>query len=438
MNLMTMTDIRSAIIYTGLLLALMGCQSNDSHRMATSSKSASYLEIGKELSALLEIEPGATIEVVSNEAMGSDINVEMLSKKEVDFALAQGDTKLAAQGTENDQGRGNYHIKTVLPLYPEILFIIYPDSLGAKSLKELVKGRKVGMGPEHGGTASFMERLLQHYGIPKESYTAVYTSYEENVISEEIEISCALTGYNNHRIENMLRQKDLRIFSLGDANLANKGSSVDGFCLTHRPARPFIIPRYTYTSKPSNPVLTVAVDATLLAHRDVDKYLVYNIVEAIFDNKQYLASRNLLLSGITESFDAGDLNYPLHEGARMFMERNKPSFVERHGKLLGSILLALVTAIPMAYRWHKQRQKDSIDEFYRQILELENKVEEATTLKQLHQYELELRKLRESAFESLINERLDATPAFRILTDLLKEVRGVIEYKRHELQADKR
>lgn len=414
-------------IVVGLMLS--SCTERANYKMATSSKSASYLEVGQELAFILEQDLGTSIQVLSNESLGSNLNVKLLAQQEVDFALAQGDTRLE-HGEE--YRKGSNKIRTILPLYPEILFIIYPDSIKASSLEELVKGRRVGLGPAKGGTASFMQKLFDHYGISKESYTAVYTPYNENVISGQIDISCALTGYNNDRVFKMLIDQHHKIFSLGEVELAFKGSSVDGFCLVHGPARPFIIPKSTYMSQPHKPVLTVAVDATLLAHESIDKYLVHNIVASIFNNKQFLASLNTLFSGLTEEFDYNNLNYPLHEGARMYLERDKPSFVERHGKLLGSILLAIVTGIPMLYRWNQQRKKDSIDRFYNELMEIEDVLEEATDLETVRVCEKRVKKVREAAYDGLINEKLDANPSFRIFTDLLKEVRDVLDRKKRE------
>ncbi len=398
--------------------------------MATSTESASYLRVGEELAKLFELETDVKIDVLSSEHMGSDRNIHMLSNLEVDFAFAQGDTKI--KGSDIEDFKGNHHIKTVLPLYPEVLFIIYPDSIEAENLSDLVRGRKVGFGPKDGGTASFMHRLLEHYGIEGNEYEAVYSSYEENVVSEHITISCALTGFNNQRIYKML-SKGHKIFSLGDPNLAYKGSSVDGFCLIHGPAHPFIIPKFTYMKQPAEPILTIAVDAILYTHEEVDKYVIYHLTEAIFNNKQYLGSKNQLLTQITENFDQNNLNYPLHEGARMYLERDKPNFIERYSKLLGSILLALVTGIPMAYRTYKQKKKDKIDQFYELALASEEKVDKANSMEELLEIQQEMNVIRKKAYQLLIDERLDANPSFRIFTDLVHDVGLRLERKMMDL-----
>ena len=420
------------LLLCSLFVVLLSCSDQSSFQMATSTQSASYLQVGEDLSELVRVETNLNIDVLSNENMGSEMNIHMLSENKVDFALAQGDTKI--QGEALAEFKRKNHIKTILPLYPEVLFIIHPDSIQADNLVELVRGRKVGLGPENGGTANFMLKLFEHFGIDSSMYTPVYTSYKENIISNKIDISCALTGYNNLRITQMLVQDQHKIFSLGNPELAFKGSSVDGFCLVHGPARPFILPKYTYMNQPERPILTVAVDAILFTHDKVDKYKVYQITETIFKNKQYLGNKNQLLANIRENFDLNDLNYPLHEGARMYLERDKPTFIERYSKLIGSVIVALVTGIPMAINWYKRRRKDQIDRFYKAVLDEESKIHQVQTEEELQAIRQKIYSLRNKAFHLLIDERLDANPAFRIFTDLLQETSRQIDMKAQELK----
>ncbi|MGB0521665.1 MAG: TAXI family TRAP transporter solute-binding subunit [Flammeovirgaceae bacterium] len=415
-----------------LTLALFSaCEKKRKYKLATSTESASYVQVGQDLVKLFELETESQFEVLSGVNLGSDLNIHLLADFEVDFALAQGNTKI--KGSSLDDFKSNHHIKTVSPLYPEILFIIYPDSIQETSLTSLIRGRKIGLGPKDGGTASFMHKLLKHYGLAPNEYTPVYTSYEQNVISPEIEISCALTGYNNARIYDMLVHQGHNIFSLGDPNLAFKGSSVDGFCLINGPARPFILPKFTYMNQPMEPILTVAVDAMLFTHEDVDKYTVYHLTESLFENKQYLANKNPLLVNMREHFDLNDLNYPLHEGARMYFERNKPSFIERYSKLIGSALVAIATGLPMLFSWYQRRKKDRIDRFYKSLVELEQQTRTLTTKEELEACQNELFALRKDAYEQLINEKLDADPSFSILTNLLADVTNLLKIKKEEL-----
>lgn len=423
--------LKRTVILLLTLWAFTACEDSKEYKMATSTESASYVQVGKDLVELFELETESKFHVLSGENLGSDMNIHLLADLQVDFALAQGNTKI--KGSSLNDFKSNHHIKTVSPLYPELLFIIYPDSIQATSLMDLIRGRRVGMGPKDGGTASFMQKLLQHYGLSPEEYQPIYTSYEENVISDHIDISCALTGYNNARIYKMLVDEGHNIFSLGDPNLAFKGSSVDGFCLINGPARPFILPKFTYMNQPTEPILTVAVDAMLFTHEEVDKYVVYHLTESMFENKQYLANKNPLLMNMRERFDLNDLNYPLHEGARMYFERNKPSFVERYSKLIGSALVAIATGLPMIFSWYIQRKKDRIDRFYKALMEEEEKIWNAKSKEDLLSPAEKVHDLRKEAFQQLTHQKLDANPSFRILTDMLSNLEDLIEKKKAEL-----
>jgi TRAP-type uncharacterized transport system substrate-binding protein len=86
-----------------------------------------------------------------------------------------------------------------------------------------------------------------------------------------------------------------KLFSLGDINLINIASSVDGFCLNYPRARPFIIPKNSYNKKPDKPIVTIAIDAVLLTRANMNERHIYEMLEAIFNNVQSLGNRDWLL-----------------------------------------------------------------------------------------------------------------------------------------------
>ncbi|MFT5914428.1 MAG: hypothetical protein ACI81T_000916, partial [Bacteroidia bacterium] len=105
------------------------------------------------------------------------------------------------------------------------------------------------------------------------------------------------------------------------------------------------------------------------------------------------------------------------------------NFIERYSKLIGSILLALVTGIPMVYRTYKQKKKDKIDQFYELALASEEKVDKASSIEELLTIQSEINVIRKKAYQLLIDERLDANPSFRIFTDLIHDVGIRLERK---------
>ncbi|HQL71211.1 MAG TPA: TAXI family TRAP transporter solute-binding subunit [Bacteroidales bacterium] len=96
--------------------------------------------------------------MLEDKELGSFVNCKKLYSGEVDFAIAQNDTRISgfisADGSVVDS-----KIRTVLPLYPEILFIVYADSIAANDIGELVTGRRIGVGPHNSGTHRFFKPI---------------------------------------------------------------------------------------------------------------------------------------------------------------------------------------------------------------------------------------------------------------------------------------
>ncbi|MEM6298255.1 MAG: TAXI family TRAP transporter solute-binding subunit [Bacteroidota bacterium] len=122
--------------------------------MATASKSSSYFEVGEQLSNLLNRDELISIDVQSDATLGSYTNCQLLLEGKVDFALAQNDPSLTRFVHEKVE-TADPMIRTVMPLYPELLFILYPDSIQASTLNELISGRRVYVGGLESGTARF-------------------------------------------------------------------------------------------------------------------------------------------------------------------------------------------------------------------------------------------------------------------------------------------
>lgn len=185
-----------------------------------------------------------------------------------------------------------------------------------------------------------------------------------------------------------------------------------------------IIPALTY-DLPGNsePLLTVAVDTLLVTRKDTPAAVVYELTETLLEQKpRFTAIAPQLFSGINESFDPLDLNFPLHEGARRYLERDEPGLLERYAESINMLVyvtfLAMTGFLGLA-RWRAQRKKDRIDVFYEKVLAIRARRDDETTAALLE----ELESLEREAFSSLIKERLAANESFRIFTDLLARVR---------------
>ncbi len=189
-----------------------------------------------------------------------------------------------------------------------------------------------------------------------------------------------------------------------------------------------VIPATTYNI-PGNEVdvPTLATDTLLVTRKDVPERLIYEFTRTLVEQKpRFTSVAPQLFQGITESFDPLELNFPLHSGARRYLERDEPSALERYAETINMLVYVtflVLTGLLGLARWRARRKKDRMDTYYQQVLAIRGRAEEEDAA----QLMAELKELEEHAFESLIAERLAADESFRIFTDLLERTRASLE-----------
>ena len=189
-----------------------------------------------------------------------------------------------------------------------------------------------------------------------------------------------------------------------------------------------IIPALTYNI-PGNeqPVLTVAVKALLVTRRDVPESLIFGVTKTLLEQKpRFTAAAPSLFEGVTESFDRYALSFPLHSGARRYLERDEPGLLERYAEsinLLVYLIFLVMTGFLGLARWRARRKKDRIDTFYVRVLAIEERIQTDSPglLRE------ELAALESEAFDSLMKEKLAADESFRIFTDLMARTRRQLD-----------
>lgn len=187
---------------------------------------------------------------------------------------------------------------------------------------------------------------------------------------------------------------------------------------------PSRIPARTY-SLPGNEegIDTLAVKMLLTARRDLDAETVYRLVATLVEQKaRFAAVEPALFRWMRADNLTADFSFPLHRGARQYLERDEPGFLERYAELLNFfvyVIVLIVTGVLGLGRWRARRRKDRIDTFYVRVFELRRTVG-------LEDSDLVLQRLEEieaEAFAGLIDERLAADDSFRIFTELADGLR---------------
>lgn len=395
-------------------------------RLATGGVTGTYHRLGQAIKACVEEEfPDLVIELQTSR--GALENLRLLRTGQVDMAFVQNDTP------------GEPEVTSLLPAHKEVLHLIV-NSDSIQSVAEL-RGKRVAVGPEQSGTERLVQRLLQHYNLVYDDFIPIYASTQaahQLFRAGQLDAVFAVSGLNSASCQRLLDVPGSEL--LGLEELGQQGGPVDGFSLVYPYVQPYVVPRLVYGEKPHTAISTIAVRAVLVAHRDLDTTLAYNITGTLFRHRAALVASDLNAMQISEQFDATHLQFPLHDGAKAYYERDEPGFLVRYAESMGFILSVLVTVFACATAVHesvKRKKKNRIDLYYTRINEILNLLSRQDLSNQdLCGFQIELREMRSRAFDELVREKLLADESFAIFQTVLGQCLTELDLQLQKVPAE--
>ncbi|MFY0600968.1 MAG: hypothetical protein JXR03_14935 [Cyclobacteriaceae bacterium] len=361
-------------------------------------------EITKQLKSVLE-KSFHNVEIELHIGQGSEANLDSVASGKIDFTIVENHVPYK-------EG-----VNSILVFYPQILHIFHSKSYQPQSFQELVLDRKIFIGEPGSGSYRFMTDMIDFYGIDKSRVEITILPFDNYDV---------YAGFSD-----VLTPDDLfglgafTLFSFDDASNVGNGSIIDGIALKYPKVSPYVIPRGTYGDFTSKPVVTISSNAILVCRSGLWETTVNDMIKTIFKEKQTFSRISpLIASGLDEGFDRANLDFPLHEGARTYLDRDEPDFFERYAELFGvafSIVIAIASGLISLSKWQKQKKKDRIDVFYKTLMEIKKELPKVHSSHEAFLKIKEIKDLQDKAFEMLINEELIADESFRIFTELSAE-----------------
>ena len=256
-------------------------------------------------------------------------------------------------------------VVTVAPLYPSVLHVLHRDPEDPPDFAALIRGKSVYPGPAGGAANRLLGQLTKDFAVKPEEYRVL-----ENPWTEQPDVYFVFGGLLT---EDSIRQLGgYRLFSFGQPDELDRGSVADGIVLKHPNLRSFVLPESVYYALSRPAVVTLAIRTVLISHADFDPELAQTIATELFENAQELASSYpLVTQELNVDLDPATLTFPLHRGARRYLERDKPSFIERYVEIIALLLtlfLALLSGAVWLYRYRQQERKDRVDLYYDRLL----------------------------------------------------------------------
>ncbi len=385
-----------------ILLVVSACQPGKIKYRLLYDENEPDGQISKAIKTVMERNYNIEVELVLGE--GSVANLDSVAEGGADMALIENFVPLREE------------VRSVTLVYPKILHIFYLDDGRPEpsSFAELLFDRKVYIGKEGTSSHLFMQDLFEFFDIDTSRFEITRNPYENDVFVGFTDIV---------PLKNLELLKNFKLYSMDRLENYGKGSVVDAISLRFPQVRPFIIPQTSYQEITDKPIVTLETDAVLVVRSDMRENFVYDLTKTIYNEKQDFANLSpLIFKGLDEQFDRNILSFPLHEGARVYLDRDEPGFLERYAELIGvlfSIAIALVSGIVSLSRWQSQKKKDRVDIFYKDLMEKKNQkiVSSSEGISMIQ----EIQQSQNKAFDMLIHEELEANESFRIYMELSKE-----------------
>jgi TRAP-type uncharacterized transport system substrate-binding protein len=395
---------RQSMLLAIAITVLLGCGPAPTELRLITPKSPIDQEIAIDLADLLGRESG--------------VNVTLVPAPEDDEtvleSLASGDGDIAII-TNNMPFRPD--IATIMPLYPTILHIAYRKGRPTGNSRELIAGARVFAGLPGTPSRLLFKQIADRYGLTEKDFSFV-ESFDQST-----DLVIVFAPISPDRMPEL---PDYKLFSLGKPSDIGTGSTVDAATLLNPQFKPFVIPVGTYGELTPEPVLTLAVDRLLVARRDLDATVVYDLVGGLISLRPALSSlRPGLFQSISGDFDPSSSTFIIHPGAQAYAQRNAPTVYERYSgiaEVAVTVLIALSSAIFAALKIYRMRRKNRIDTFYSAVIAIKKSIDKTTTEKERQEKADEIRSLQLTAFELLIDEKLTADESFRIFVTLSNDI----------------
>lgn len=361
-------------------------------------------EIAQELTSLLNGESSFQIKLTASPLTG-DKALEALAAGNADIALV------------SNYLRYRDDITTIIPLYPTVLHIAHRGGIEVLVGPDMFRGRTVYAGEEGSASRQLFERIAERMGLARDDYEFIANS---STLPDVAVIFGPISP------ERFLEFPDYFLSSLGTPQDIGSGGIIDSAVLLNPSFKSFIIPAGTYGPATPGPVVTVAVDKILVARRDLEETVIYDLVHDILRLRPALAGmRPGTFHQLAEDFDTSRSTFIVHPGTQAYLQRSAPSIYERYSgvaEVAVTLIIALVSAVFAVLGIFKARRKNRIDRFYLETIDIRNACKGSTDPAELQQAISTIEQLQDEAFDLLVHEKLAADESFRIFVTLSNDV----------------
>ena len=261
-------------------------------------------------------------EAVPTPSSGAFENVRNLRDGVIDFAVMMPNVAYAARTGAHPWVDEKYEgMRALFNVYTSPFMLITQAGSGIYTVTDLIDAR-IATGSPGSSEASVFEVILPHYDMDiNASFRRFPLSDMENsnaIIDGQVEAGIFITAVASPTIMELTTTNDVRFISISPEVLASVQEDRPYFVKGEIPANTFRLQ--------TEPVSTVVVWGMFVATEETCEELVYDLMTAIFDNREEVESIVPLFREMTYYNVTDGITIPLHYGAIRFFESRGISF----------------------------------------------------------------------------------------------------------------
>ena len=280
--------------------------------MATAGPSGTFFPLGGAISGVVNRNLD-TVSITVEASGGSVNNGHLMGAREVDLAIMQNDIAYyATNGLEIFKDRKYDNLRAVCRIYPDTVHVIARGETPIRTFEDF-RGKKVSVGSPGSGSEVTLRQILGCAGITYNDFEPLFLSFSETA-----------EHFKDGHLDAFLINAGVPASLILDLSTLNK--------LTLIPVEGKIredllkqYPFYTVVEIPANTYKnqtevfqTVAVQALLIAEKDVPDEAIYGIVKTIYENLDDIKATNSAAVGMSIETALDGVGIPIHPGAEKY------------------------------------------------------------------------------------------------------------------------
>jgi TRAP transporter TAXI family solute receptor len=389
-------------------------------RISTGESGGLYYKVGLAIEGSMWRRTNRRVEIKTT--LGSETNFQQVLKNEAQLGIVQGGSIPIEE------------LSIVTPLFPEFVFVIVRKGSNIETISDLF-GKAVALGEEGSGSRNSALTVLKHYGIFAGDL-AQNELHFKTLLDEDSTLDAAITtgGIEHPGIQDVLSTHQFDLLSIDSAEAIEL---VDPFLRSAQ------IPRGLFAEDPpipAEPIRIIATTAYLVARHDASDRLVQAALESIHEENLRLQVPTLIPR--KEAF--AWIATKMHPTAQRYFNPSNDigQVVSVMESLVATkeLLFAMGAGIYLLWvRWRRlkedesleflSRQKEHLDEFLEETLEIEKAQMETEDPIKLRAYLDQVTRIKLKALHELTEEELRGDQSFTIFLDQCRSIIDKIQMK---------